>query len=68
MSKKTDLARGVAAAVEAAGSKADLAKLLKCSRANISNWKQVPIGRVRQLETLLGLSPAILRPDIFGAK
>jgi DNA-binding transcriptional regulator YdaS (Cro superfamily) len=32
----------------------------------ISQWKQVPAGRVLEIETLTGISRHDLRPDVFG--
>lgn len=51
--------------VDAAGGAAALARTLKISRAAISQWKRIPIGRVAKIETLTGIPRYEMRPDIY---
>lgn len=34
----------------------------------ISQWKQVPADRARDVESVTGISRHALRPDVFGAE
>jgi DNA-binding transcriptional regulator YdaS (Cro superfamily) len=45
-----------------------LAKRLGISQPAVSQWKQVPPARVREIERVTGISRFVLRPDIFGTK
>jgi hypothetical protein len=40
----------------------------KLTSQAISQWRQVPAGRVLQVEELTGISRHELRPDVFGEK
>lgn len=57
---------GLAAAVDAAGTMADLARRLGISRAAVAQWRKVPAERLVEVERVTGVSRAILRPDLFG--
>jgi len=45
-----------------------LAQHFGISRAAISQWQEVPIGRVLGVEEITGISRHELRPDIYGPK
>lgn len=44
---------------------AELARGLGITRGAVSQWKRVPAERVGQVSQLTGISPNILRPDLF---
>lgn len=52
-------------AIKIAGNASKLAKMLKISRAAISEWERVPINRVPAVEAKTGIPREELRPDIF---
>ena len=56
---------GIDKAVEAIGSKSNLAKALKVSRGAISLWKKIPPLRVLRVELLTGVPRHELRPDLY---
>lgn len=43
-----------------------LANELQITRGAVSQWDRVPAERVLEVSRITGLSPNILRPDIFG--
>lgn len=47
------------------GRKTALARELKISPAAISQWDDVPTGRVLEVERLTGIPRQQLRPDLF---
>ncbi len=57
---------GLSQAIEAAGSVSELARKLGISQPSISNWTRVPAERVISVETLTGISRAVLRPDLYA--
>lgn len=59
---------GVKAAIDAAGGKPQLAKILEISREAVAQWKQVPRGRVLEIEEKLGVNRTVLRPDLHLVK
>lgn len=62
MSKKlTPLER----AIGKAGNSAKLAAALNVKPQAISQWKQVPLGRVFEVERITGIPHQELRPDFF---
>jgi DNA-binding transcriptional regulator YdaS (Cro superfamily) len=52
--------------IQAVGSKAELAKALNISRSAITQWRNIPVNRVVELERITGIPRHELRPDIFG--
>lgn len=48
------------------GTAANLAKCLGVSRQAVCQWRQVPLKYVRRISDFTGISPAILRPDIYA--
>lgn len=54
--------------LEAAGGRAALAESLGISPPAISQWERIPAERVGQVSRVTGMSPAEIRPDIFGEK
>ena len=48
------------------GSRAKLASELGVTRQAISKWRHVPLKYVRRLSQFTGLSPAVLRPDVYA--
>jgi len=53
-------------AIEAAGSAANLARLLGVTRQAVWRWRKIPLKHMKTLEKLLGIPREKLRPDIFG--
>jgi DNA-binding transcriptional regulator YdaS (Cro superfamily) len=53
--------------VLAAGGRAALARELGISKAAVSQWRRIPVGRALDVERLTGISRHRLRPDIYGA-
>lgn len=47
------------------GSQTKLAKQLGVTRQAVSKWRHVPLKYVRLISQFTGLSPAVLRPDIY---
>ena len=62
---KHDLDYGLAAAIDAAGNQAELARRLDVSRSAISQWRTVPLSRVLDVERATGVPRYVLRPDLF---
>lgn len=57
---------GLERAIEAAGSAAELARLLNISQSAICQWKgKPPLDRLPQIEKLTGVPARVLRPDFF---
>lgn len=65
--KKDALAKKAALdrAKEAAGGAVGLARLLEITSQAITQWEQVPINRVFEVERVTGVSRYELRPDFF---
>lgn len=53
-------------AIENSGGIVALARGLGIKHNAIYSWKQIPAGRVLEVERLTGISRHVLRPDIFG--
>lgn len=51
---------------KAFGGAAKLAHQLNVTRQSVSQWNQVPLKHVRMIARMTGLTPAELRPDIYG--
>ena len=47
------------------GTQSALARQLGVTRQAISKWRHVPLKYVRVVSQFTGLSPAVLRPDIY---
>jgi len=47
------------------GALSAFAVALKVSVAAVSQWKNVPVHMISKVETLTGVSRAILRPDLY---
>lgn len=58
-------AAGLAAAIEAAGTAAELARRLEISRSAVCQWREVPLDRVVEVEKVTGIPRYVLRPDFF---
>lgn len=52
-------------AIDALGSARALAAVLRISPQALSQWKEIPIGRVVAIEGATGIPRHELRPDIF---
>jgi DNA-binding transcriptional regulator YdaS (Cro superfamily) len=60
---------GMDAVLAKVDSRAALARALGITRDAVAKWAQsgkVPSDRVGEVARVTGLSPAIIRPDIFG--
>jgi len=49
-----------------AGGVVALSKALNLSRGAVSQWRQVPVERLADVERITGIPRRELRPDIFG--
>src|SRR5213593_50465 len=58
---------GLEEAIRVAGGVGALARKIGISQPSISNWSRIPAERVLSIEAAIGVSRAILRPDLFGA-
>jgi TorA maturation chaperone TorD len=58
---------GLEEAIRAAGGVGALAQKIGISQPSVSNWSRVPAERVVAVETVTGVTRAILRPDLYGA-
>jgi TorA maturation chaperone TorD len=56
---------GLNEAIRAVGGVSELARKLGISQPSISNWNRVPAERVISVESLTGVSRAVLRPDLY---
>lgn len=63
--KTKKLDAGLAAAIEAAGSRTELARRLGITPGAISQWKRIPIERVPDVEAVTGVKRSVLRPDFW---
>jgi DNA-binding transcriptional regulator YdaS (Cro superfamily) len=52
-------------AIKAFGSKAKTARALGVTRSAISQWRNIPVNRVIDIEKITGIPRAELRPDIY---
>jgi DNA-binding transcriptional regulator YdaS (Cro superfamily) len=59
--------KAFAAAIDALGTKAALARALNVSPQAVSQWDYVPVAHVLRVEALTGVSRQELRPDIYPA-
>lgn len=57
--------KSLARAIDAAGGLRALARELKTTHQNISQWKRVPAIWVLRVEKVTGVSRHDLRPDIY---
>lgn len=53
-------------AINRADGTSALARALGISQAAVSQWRQVPVNRVLDVERITGVSRHDLRPDIYG--
>lgn len=58
--------KGLDLAITAAGGVSELARRLGISQPSVSNWMRVPAERVVLVESITGVSRAVLRPDLYG--
>jgi len=56
---------GLQQAIRAAGGVTELARRIGVSQPSVSNWRRVPAERVLAVETVTGVSRAVLRPDLY---
>ena len=57
--------RGLARAIEVAGTAANLARMLDISAQSICKWTKVPLERVHEVARVTGIPKEELRPDFF---
>lgn len=62
----TEMLTGLHAVKTKVKSLASLAHKLGITRGAIYQWHEVPSRRVGEVARLTGLSPEVIRPDIFG--
>jgi len=60
--------QGLDEAIRAAGGIGALARKIGISQPSVSNWGRVPAERVLSVETITGVSRAVLRPDLYAAE
>jgi TorA maturation chaperone TorD len=60
--------RGLREAIHAVGGVTELARRLGISQPSVSNWTRVPAERVLDVESVSGISRAVLRPDLYCAQ
>jgi DNA-binding transcriptional regulator YdaS (Cro superfamily) len=65
MGKGKTMTQGLRLAIEAAGTRYRLAKLLDISPSSVLRWKEIPIRRTLQVEQATGVPREQLRPDMF---
>jgi TorA maturation chaperone TorD len=58
--------QGLQEAIRAVGGVTELARRIGISQPSVSNWSRVPAERVTAVETVTGVSRAILRPDLYA--
>lgn len=58
---------GLQEAIRAAGSVSELARRIGISQPSVSSWDRIPAERVLSVESVTGISRAVLRPDLFAA-
>lgn len=58
---------GMEAVKAAVSSMASLARELDITRGAVSQWERVPAERVGDVSRITGLSPDVIRPDLFQA-
>jgi DNA-binding transcriptional regulator YdaS (Cro superfamily) len=61
-----DVHEGLSRARRAAGGGRALAKALGLSKSSVHGWRQVPEGRLFDVEAVTGISAEQLRPDLAG--
>lgn len=48
------------------GGQSKVAQYLSVTRQSVTQWERVPLKHVRAIARYTGLSPAVLRPDIYA--
>jgi DNA-binding transcriptional regulator YdaS (Cro superfamily) len=56
---------GLRMAIQAAGTRYRLAKLLGLTHVSVLQWARVPVGRVLQVEQVTGVPREKLRPELY---
>lgn len=64
----TEKAEPLRRAIKSVGTAERLAAELRIKPQAISQWSQVPLGRVFDVERITGIPREELRPDFFGEK
>ncbi|PWT79150.1 MAG: CI repressor [Chloroflexi bacterium] len=62
---KTNVDRGLQAAVKAVGTRYRLARLLGLTPSSILRWSRVPAERVIEVERVTGVPREKLRPELY---
>jgi DNA-binding transcriptional regulator YdaS (Cro superfamily) len=60
--------QGLAKAIIAVKTRAELAERLGITPGAISQWDKIPINRVTDVERVTGVPREQLRPDIYGPR
>jgi DNA-binding transcriptional regulator YdaS (Cro superfamily) len=60
-----DISDGLRAAITAAGNSKKLAAAIGVTAQAVSQWRDVPIGRVLAIEAAFGVPRQKLRPDYY---
>jgi DNA-binding transcriptional regulator YdaS (Cro superfamily) len=66
MSRRRYPDEGLLLAIQAAGSRAALARQIGLSRQAVWRWKKIPVYRLKDVEKATRIPRHKLRPDIFG--
>ena len=61
-----DAKAGLQKAIKAAGGPSKLAKLLRIKPQAVSQWDEIPLKRVVDVERVTGVRREELRPDFYG--
>src|SRR6266581_5224479 len=59
---------GLDQAITAAGGVGALARKIGIAQPSVSNWSRVPAERVLTVESVTGVSRAVLRPDLYSER
>jgi DNA-binding transcriptional regulator YdaS (Cro superfamily) len=64
--RKKPMNEGLRLAVEAAGTRYRLAKLLGIWPSSVLRWRDIPAERVIEVERVTGIGRERLRPDLYA--
>jgi DNA-binding transcriptional regulator YdaS (Cro superfamily) len=59
------ISSGLQYAIDAVGTKAELARRLHIKPQSLGRWRQIPAERIVQVEAITGVPREQLRPDLY---